>query len=123
MIKRLDPYHLTAGFTECGELHAFQEPHLSLDAPIRENYRPEMAYHHNDGSAQHPGSDGSLRMPPMTFEPVFNGLQAERQAVPEVALFQSWRLSRPISPRILLKRSRRRPTRNQSMTRRHRKTK
>ena len=85
MIKRLDPYHLTAGFTECGELHAFQEPHLSLDAPIRENYRPEMAYHHNDGSAQHPGSDGSLRMPPMTFEPVFNGLQAERQAVPEVA--------------------------------------
>ena len=85
MIKRLDPYHLTAGFAECGELHAFQEPHLSLDAPIRENYRPEMAYHHNDGSAQHPGSDGSLRMPPMTFEPVFNGLQAERQAVPEVA--------------------------------------
>eukprot|EP01047_Picozoa_sp_COSAG01_P052822 COSAG01_NODE_5593_length_4159_cov_2.227340_5_plen_61_part_00 len=36
-IKRIDPYHLTAGFAECGELHAFQEPHLSLDAPIREN--------------------------------------------------------------------------------------
>jgi hypothetical protein len=81
-IKRLDPYHLTAGFAECGELHAFQEPHLSLDAPIRENYRPEMAFHHNDGSAAHPGSDASLRMPPNTFEPVFNGLQAERQAVP-----------------------------------------
>ena len=38
-IKRLDPYHLTAGFAECGELHAFQEPHLSLDAPIRENVK------------------------------------------------------------------------------------
>lgn len=85
VIKRIDPYHLTAGFAECGELHAFQEPHLSLDAPIRENYRPEMAFHHNDGSVEHPGSDASLRMPPNTFEPVFNGLQAERQAVPEVA--------------------------------------
>lgn len=84
-IKRIDPYHLTAGFAECGELHAFQEPHLSLDAPIRENYRPEMAYHHNDGSVDHPGSDASLRMPPNTFEPVFNGLQAERQVVPDVA--------------------------------------
>jgi hypothetical protein len=84
-IKRIDPYHLTAGFAECGELHAFQEPHLSLDAPIRENYRPEMAYHHNDGSIDQPGSDGNLRMPPNTFEPVFNGLQAERQVVPEVA--------------------------------------
>lgn len=31
VIKRLDPYHLTAGFAECGELHAFQEPWLSLD--------------------------------------------------------------------------------------------
>ena len=58
---------------------------VSQDAPIRENYRPEMAYHHNDGSVEHPGSDASLRMPPNTFEPVFNGLQAERQAVPEVA--------------------------------------
>ena len=48
-------------------------------------YRPEMAFHHNDGSAMHPGSDASLRMPPNTFEPIFNGLQAERQAVPEVA--------------------------------------
>ena len=84
-IKAIDPYHLTAGFAECGELHAFQEPHLSLDAPIRENYRPEMAYHHNDGSCEHPGSDASLRMPPNTFEPMFNGLQAERQAVGEVA--------------------------------------
>jgi|EP01047_Picozoa_sp_COSAG01_P052821 hypothetical protein len=44
-----------------------------------------MAFHHNDGSAAHPGSDASLRMPPNTFEPLFNGLQAERQAVPEVA--------------------------------------
>ena len=84
-IKRIDPYHLTAGFAECGELHAFQEPHLSLDAPIRENYRPEMAFHHNDGSVDHPGSDASLRMPPNTFEPLFNGLQAERQVVPDVA--------------------------------------
>ena len=32
-IKRIDPYHLTAGFAECGELHAFQEPHLSLVRP------------------------------------------------------------------------------------------
>ena len=32
-----DPYHLTAGALECGEMHAFQEPMLSLDAPMREN--------------------------------------------------------------------------------------
>ena len=37
MIKEIDPYHLTAGALECGELHAFQEPQLSLDAPMREN--------------------------------------------------------------------------------------
>ena len=37
MIKEIDPYHLTAGALECGEMHAFQEPQLSLDAPMREN--------------------------------------------------------------------------------------
>ena len=36
LMKAIDPYHLTAGFAECGELHAFQEPFLSLDAPMRE---------------------------------------------------------------------------------------
>ena len=49
------------------------------------NDRPETAYHRNDGTVSEPGSDGDLRMPPNTFEPVFNGLQAERQAVPAVA--------------------------------------
>ena len=49
LIKAVDPYHLTAGFAECGELQAFQEPHLSLDAPMRENYRPDMSFHSNDG--------------------------------------------------------------------------
>ena len=32
-LKSLDPYTITAGAAECGELHAFQEPFLSLDAP------------------------------------------------------------------------------------------
>jgi hypothetical protein len=73
-MKRLDPYHLTAGFAECGELHAFQEPWLSLDVPMRENYRPDMAFHHNDGWDS-PGSDGDLRLPPNTFEPITNGPQ------------------------------------------------
>jgi hypothetical protein len=83
-MKAIDPYHLTAGFLECGEMHAFQEPHLSLDLVIRENYRPDMAFHSNDGWAR-PGSDGALRLPPMTFEPVCNGPQMERQWAPEVA--------------------------------------
>ena len=41
-MKQIDPYHLTAGALECGEMHAFQEPHLSLDAPMRENYRQTL---------------------------------------------------------------------------------
>ena len=48
-MKAIDPYHLTAGALECGEMHAFQEPQLSLDAPMRENYRPDLAFHANNG--------------------------------------------------------------------------
>ena len=47
---------------------AFQEPHLSLDVPIRENYRPDLAFHANDGHRRF-GSDGDLRMPPMKAIP------------------------------------------------------
>ena len=83
-MKQVDPYHLTAGFLECGEMHAFVEPHLSLDAPMRENYRPDMAFHAADGW-ERAGSDGELRLPPMTFTPIMNGPQVERQAVPAVA--------------------------------------
>jgi len=82
---RTGPYHPFCVDVCSGELHAFQEPWLSLDAPMRENYRPDMAYHRNDGSTGNAGSDGDLRLPPNTFEPIFNGLQAERQAVPGVA--------------------------------------
>eukprot|EP00947_MAST-08B_sp_MAST-8B-sp1_P000898 g898.t1 len=84
LMKQVDPYHLTAGFLECGEMHAFVEPHLSLDAPMRENYRPDMAFHAADGW-ERAGSDGELRLPPMTFTPIMNGPQVERQAVPAVA--------------------------------------
>ena len=59
-------------------MHAFQEPHLSLDAPMRENYRPDLAFHGSDGSGLG-GSDGALRMPPMTFEPLINMPDAVRQ--------------------------------------------
>eukprot|EP01048_Picozoa_sp_COSAG05_P008268 COSAG05_NODE_622_length_8291_cov_19.484985_6_plen_58_part_00 len=34
LMKKIDPYHLTAGALECGEMHAFQEPHLSLDVRL-----------------------------------------------------------------------------------------
>ena len=39
-----DPYHLTAGALECGEMHAFQEPMLSLDAPMRENCAASLPF-------------------------------------------------------------------------------
>jgi hypothetical protein len=51
MMKAIDPYHLTAGALECGEMHAFQEPQLSLDAPMRENYRPDLTFHGQTCSA------------------------------------------------------------------------
>jgi len=76
-MKEIDPYHLTAGALECGEMHAFQEPHLSLDVPMRENYRPDLPFHANDG-VHAGGSDGALRMPPMTFEPMMNMADAVR---------------------------------------------
>ena len=69
MMGEIDLYHLTAGALECGEMHAFQKPMLSLDVPMRENYRPDLVFHANDGLAAG-GSDGSLRVPPMTFEPM-----------------------------------------------------
>lgn len=59
MMKKIDPYHVTAGALECGEMHAFQEPFLSLDTPMRENYRPDLSFHANDGHSR-PGSDGDL---------------------------------------------------------------
>eukprot|EP01043_Picozoa_sp_COSAG02_P009340 COSAG02_NODE_315_length_24910_cov_17.139978_12_plen_544_part_00 len=85
-LKQLDPYHFTTGALECDEMHAFVEPHLSLDAPMRENYRPDLAFHSSDGvhgrggdGADGTGSDGSMRMPPMSFVPMINLPDAVRQ--------------------------------------------
>eukprot|EP01052_Picozoa_sp_SAG31_P023229 SAG31_NODE_1902_length_6956_cov_5.312236_2_plen_490_part_00 len=88
-MKRIDPYHLTAGALECGEMHAFQEPFLSLDVPMRENYRPDLSFHANDGRVRG-GSDGILRMPPMTFEPIINMADAVRQPRPFLAQTAAW---------------------------------
>jgi len=44
---------------------------------MRENYRPDLAFHANDG-IHAGGSDGALRMPPMTFEPMMNMADAVR---------------------------------------------
>ena len=90
-MKRIDPYHVTTGALECGEMHAFQEPHLSLDVPMRENYRPDLAFHANDG-VRHDrgGGDGALRMPPMTFEPMINMPDAVRQPRPKLARTAAW---------------------------------
>jgi hypothetical protein len=57
-LKQLDPYHFTTGALECDEMHAFVEPHLSLDAPMRENYRPDLAFHASDG-VHGTGGDGT----------------------------------------------------------------
>ena len=89
MMKAIDPYHLTAGALECGEMHAFQEPQLSLDAPMRENYRPDLPFHANDGHVLG-GSDGILRMPPLTFEPIINMADAVRQPRPFLAQTAAW---------------------------------
>ena len=89
MMKAIDPYHLTAGALECGEMHAFQEPQLSLDAPMRENYRPDLTFHANDGTVRG-GSDGILRMPPLTFEPIINMADAVRQPRPFLAQTAAW---------------------------------
>ena len=70
-------------------VRAFQEPLLSLDAPMRENYRPDLPYHANDGWLR-PGSDGVLRLPPMTFEPVINMPQMNRHALPRVGQANAW---------------------------------
>ena len=88
-MKAIDPYHLTAGALECGEMHAFQEPQLSLDAPMRENYRPDLTFHANDGVVRG-GSDGVLRMPPMTFEPIINMADAVRQPRGFLAQTAAW---------------------------------
>ena len=90
-LKRLDPYTITAGAAECGELHAFQEPFLSLDAPMRENYVPLFEGHDNDGVRNgRGGSDGQLRMPPMSFEPIINMADAVRQPVTSFAHTAAW---------------------------------
>jgi hypothetical protein len=80
LIKEYDPYHITAGAFECGELNWSQEPWLSLDMPMDENYRPDLKYHATTAAMTAKGEavrstgtqDSSLRMPPMTFEPVMN---------------------------------------------------
>ena len=36
MMKEIDPYHLTAGALECGEMHAFQEPQLRYEPCLRD---------------------------------------------------------------------------------------
>eukprot|EP01047_Picozoa_sp_COSAG01_P036128 COSAG01_NODE_2809_length_7041_cov_4.383751_1_plen_609_part_00 len=96
-LKQLDPYTLTTGALECDEMHAFVEPHLSLDAPMRENYRPDLAFHSSDGvhgrGGEGPdgtGSDGSMRMPPMTFSVLINLADAVRQPRPKLAQTAAW---------------------------------
>lgn len=89
-MKLLDPYHPTSGALECGEMHAFQEPFLSLDLPMRENYVPFLIGHDGDGLFDQPGSDGSLRMPPMTFEPMMNMADAVRQPIAKLARAAAW---------------------------------
>eukprot|EP01051_Picozoa_sp_SAG22_P019486 SAG22_NODE_3612_length_1616_cov_1.926170_3_plen_179_part_00 len=89
-MKAIDPYHLTAGALECGEMHAFQEPHLSLDVPMRENYRPDLPSHAPAplGQPLSGGGDGVLRSPPMTFEPMINMADAVRQPRQKLAVRQ-----------------------------------
>ena len=48
-----------------------------------------MAFHGNDGVTLG-GSDGSLRMPPMTFEPLINMADAVRQPRPFLAETAAW---------------------------------
>ena len=55
---------------------------LSRAPPL--SRRPDMQFHAGDGWTI-PGTDGDLRMPPMTFEPEMNGPQVERQWVPAIA--------------------------------------
>eukprot|EP01051_Picozoa_sp_SAG22_P004038 SAG22_NODE_207_length_15278_cov_4.056855_15_plen_123_part_00 len=78
-------------------MHAFVEPHLSLDAPMRENYRPDLAFHASDGLSvgggdglDGTGSDGAMRMPPMTFVPMINMADAVRQPRPKLAQTAAW---------------------------------
>lgn len=78
LLRRHDPYHVTTGAAECNELQAFQEPYLSLDFPLVENYRPDLVFHtgafagHLGAAIDGHGGDVSLRLPPLTFEPVAN---------------------------------------------------
>ena len=102
LLRKHDPYHVTTGATECNELQAFQEPYLSLDFPsecarrlrfgpqtscvtlacrcraVVENYRPDIAFHagafagHLGATIDGNGGDVTLRLPPLTFEPLAN---------------------------------------------------
>jgi hypothetical protein len=56
---------------------------------MRENYRPDLAFHANNG-VQAGGSDGLLRMPPMEFEPIMNMADAVRQPRPFRAETAAW---------------------------------
>ena len=87
--RAADPYHLTAGAFECAELHAFQEPYLSTDLPMRENYRPDLPSHAPE-PARGGGGDGALRLPPLTFEPVVNMPQPCRQFSPAAVRAEAW---------------------------------
>jgi hypothetical protein len=78
LLRKFDPYHITTGAAECNELQAFQEPFLSLDFPMVENYRPDLAFHagafanHTGSAVDGHGGDVTLRLPPLTFEPLAN---------------------------------------------------
>ena len=51
--------------------------------------RPDLGFHANDG-VRRPGSDGNLRMPPMTFEPMINMADAVRQPRAKLAHAAAW---------------------------------
>ena len=59
---------------------------------MRENYRPDLQFHASDGvhHTGESGSDGSLRLPPMSFEPLINMADAVRQPRPKLAHTAAW---------------------------------
>jgi hypothetical protein len=58
---------------------------------MRENYVPLWSGHAGDGIREgRGGSDGALRMPPMTFEPLINMADAVRQPITGFSHTAGW---------------------------------
>ena len=52
-------------------------------------YRPDLPFHASDGVVRG-GSDGALRLPPMSFEPMINMADAVRQPRAKFAQTAAW---------------------------------